>query len=224
MQIVLSDQFKAAFPAGVFGVLICRGCPNRPRAAALAGSRRAVETALRERFAARPIEADPVAGAYAAYFKRHGQRYPVAHQVRTVLGGRPIESRSALVETMFTAELDSLVLTSGHDLSALTPDLLVDVARPGEAYLKINGKERVLTPGDMVVRDAEGVIACVLYGPDFRTRLRDDSRDALFGAWCPVGLEPEVARDHLRNLAELVRLEWPMAQVDEPRALASAAD
>jgi DNA/RNA-binding domain of Phe-tRNA-synthetase-like protein len=224
VRVELSDRFRAAFPAGLFGVLVCRGCPNRPRAAALEGSRRAVETRLRERFAARPIEADPVASAYAAYFKRHGQRYPVTHQARTVLGGRPIESRFALVEVMFTAELDSLVLTSGHDLFALAPDLLVDVARPGETYLRINGQEQALIPGDMVVRDALGVIACVLYGPDFRTRLREDSRDALFGAWCPEGLEPQVVGDHLRSLAALVRLEWPAAQVAEPRVLASSAD
>jgi DNA/RNA-binding domain of Phe-tRNA-synthetase-like protein len=224
MQVVLSEKFKAAHPAGVFGVLVARGCPNRPRAAALADSRLVVETRLRERFAERPIEADPVAGAYAAYFKRRGQRYPVIHQVRTVLGGRPIQGRSALVEAMFTAELDSLVLTSGHDLAALTGGLLVDVAGPGERYVKINGKEQAMTAGDMVVRDAQGVIACVLYGPDFRTRLRDDSRDALFGAWCPAGVAPEIARRHLERLADLVRLEWPEAQVDEPRVLTSAAD
>jgi DNA/RNA-binding domain of Phe-tRNA-synthetase-like protein len=167
------------------------------------------------------MDEDPVARAYAAYFKRYGQRYPVTHQARTILSGRPIESPSALVTAMFTAEIDTLVLTSGHDLDILAGPLTVDVCREGERYSKINGKEQTLAPGDMVVRDAEGVIASVVYGPDFRTRFRETTQAALFGAWCPAGLTRESAAGHLQALAALVRLEWPAAVIDVPRLLAS---
>jgi len=160
-----------------------------------------------------------VAQAYAGYFRRFGSRYPVVHQAKTILAGRPIESPSALVEAMFTAEVDSLVLTSGHDLDVLAGSLTVDVARDGDRYTKINGKEQALKPGDMVVRDAEGVIASVLYGPDFRTRLREESSAALFGAWCPVGLTAAAAEVHLDFLAALLRQEWPDAAIEPVRIL-----
>lgn len=188
MDIALTPAFRQTFPDGVFGVLLARNCPNRARATAIAGEQRVVERRLRERFSAGGIDNHPVAGAYAAYFRRHGARYPVTHQARTIISGRPIESTSALVEVMFTAEVDSLVLTSGHDLEALAEPLRVDVARGGETYTRLSGKVQTLQPGDMVVRDAEGIIACVLYGPDFRTRLRPQTRAALFGAWGPSGL------------------------------------
>lgn len=216
MQITLTAEFTAAFPEGVFGALVVRGCPNRPRATALRPRQREVEARLREQFAARPIEDDAVAGPYAAYFKRWGQRYPVAHQAKTILAGRPIEGPSALVEAMFTAEVATLVLTSGHDLAALAGALLVDVARDGDRYTRLGGKEQALRPGDMVVRDGEGIIACVVHGPDFRTRLRDDTDAALFGAWCPVGLSEQVVAHHLEVLSALIRLEWPAAQLDPP--------
>jgi DNA/RNA-binding domain of Phe-tRNA-synthetase-like protein len=217
MDIALTPEFRAAFPDGIFGALIARQCPNRPRAVRLEEAKRAVEARLRERFPGEAIDADPVARAYAGYFKRAGTRYPVVHQAKTVVGGRPIESPSALVEAMFAAEVGSLVLTSGHDLEALEGPLRVDIARDGDTYTKINGKPQSLRPGDMVVRDGAGIIACVLYGPDDRTRLRLESSAALFGAWCPVGLGAALAEAHLASLAGLLRLEWPDALIDPPR-------
>lgn len=222
MQITLSPAFRAACSDGVFGALITHGCPNRPRATAIGPDQRTVEDRLRERFPGNSIDVDPIAIAYAGYFRRFGVRYPVVHQAKTIIAGRPIESTSALVEVMFTAELDSLVLTSGHDLGALRGSLRADVAGAGETYTKISGKEQALRAGDMVVRDADGVIACVVYGPDSRTRLREDSAAALFGAWCPTGIPAEVVEAHLATLAGLVRREWPGATVERPHILRAA--
>lgn len=219
MDIVLTSEFRAAFPSGIFGALVVRGCPNRARTLALPPVQREVEERLRQRFPGESIDADPVAQAYAGYFRRFGSRYPVVHQVKTILSGRPIESPSALVEAMFTAEVASLVLTSGHDLDVLAGSLTVDVSRYGDRYTKINGKEQVLKPGDMVVHDTEGVIASVLYGPDFRTRLREESSTALFGVWCPVGLTAAAAEAHLDFLAALLRQEWPDAVIEPLRIL-----
>lgn len=222
VEIALTPAFRTAFPEGIFGALTARGCPNRLRAERLGDDKRAVETRLRQRFPGETIDADPVARAYAGYFRRHGARYPVVHQAKTILSGRPIESPSAQVEAMFTAEVDSLILTSGHDLDALQGPLWVDVARDDEVYTKINGKPQALRPGDMVVRDSAGIIACVLHGPDQRTRLRLESGAALFGAWCPVDVAPAAVEAHLAALARLLRVEWPEATVDPPRCCTAA--
>lgn len=219
MQIELTPSFHGAFRDGVFGALIAHGCANRPRATAIGPDQRRVETRLRNRFPGNAIDTDPVAVAYASYFRRFGGRYPVVHQAKTIIAGRPIESASALVEVMFTAELDSLVLTSGHDLRALNGSLRVDVARADEGYTKLSGKEQALRPGDMVVRDAEGIIASVAHGPDLRTRLREDSAAALFGAWCPHGIRAAAVEAHLATLAALLRREWPGATMEPPQIL-----
>jgi DNA/RNA-binding domain of Phe-tRNA-synthetase-like protein len=223
MEIELTPAFRTAMPEGVFGALLVHGCANRARPVALDVHKRAVEARLRQRFTAESLEADPVARAYAGYFRRQGARYPVAHQARTVLQGRSIESPSALVEAMFTAEVESLVLTSGHDLNSLSGTLRVDLARDGEVYTKLSLKDQALRPGDMVVRDTDGVIACVLYGPDYRTRLRLETRDALFGAWCPVGLTGAIVQDHFDTLSRLLQTEWPEAEIEPPVVLAVRA-
>jgi DNA/RNA-binding domain of Phe-tRNA-synthetase-like protein len=217
MKIAITPTFCSAYPEGIFGVLIARGCANRPQTLSIAEDKRAVEGRLREKFPGEAIDADPVARAYAQYFRRYGGRYPVVHQAKTVLGGRSIQSNSALVEAMFTAELDSLVLTSGHDLGALRFPLAVDVAVAGDTYTPLSGKDRMLKAGDMIVRDPEGIIASVAYGPDDRTRLRPDTDAALFGAWCPVGIAPMIVEAHLEKLATLLRQEWPASAVEPVR-------
>jgi DNA/RNA-binding domain of Phe-tRNA-synthetase-like protein len=217
MTIALTPAFSSTYPEGIFGVLIAHGCPNRSQTLSMAPEERAVEGRLRERFPSETIDDDPVARAYALYFRRYGGRYPVVHQAKTVLAGRSIESNSALVEAMFTAELDSLVLTSGHDLGALRPPLAVDVAVSGDTYTMLSGKDRILKAGDMIVRDAEGIIASVAYGPDDRTRMRPDTDAALFGAWCPVGIPPMKIEAHLEKLAALLKQEWPTSTVEPVR-------
>lgn len=217
MQVELSLAFRAALPDGLFGVLVARGCPNRPTVTAVEQELRAIEAGLRARFPGDAIDDDPVARAYAAYFRRHGGRYPVVHQAKTVIAGRPIESPSALVTVMFAAEVESLVLTSGHNLEALRGPLHVDVAGEEESYTKLSGKPQRLRPGDMVVRDADGVIASVVHGPDFCTRLRPETSAAVYGAWCPAGVPVPAVEAHLATLARLVRLEWPEAVIEPPR-------
>jgi DNA/RNA-binding domain of Phe-tRNA-synthetase-like protein len=217
MQIALTPAFHEAYPDGIFGALIASGCPNRPRASTIDPDQRAVEARLRERFPNETIYEDPVALAYAKYFRRYGSRYPVVHQARTILSGKPIEGPSALVEIMFTAEIDSLVLTSGHDLRALCSPLLVDAAQAGEVYTRLSGQAQTLKAADMVVRDAEGIIASVLYGPDARTRLRAASDAVLYGVWCPIGIPLAVIHRHLQALTQLVRREWPEATIAASR-------
>src|SRR3989337_1806271 len=144
MEIELTPAFREAFPEGIFGALIARDCPNRARALAIGPAQRIVETRLRERFPDDTIDSDPVALAYAVYFRRYGARYPVVPQARTIIVGRAIDSPSALVEVMFTAEVDSLVLTSGHDLDALAWALRVDVAPARRAHTKLSRQETEL--------------------------------------------------------------------------------
>jgi DNA/RNA-binding domain of Phe-tRNA-synthetase-like protein len=117
---------------------------------------------------------------------------------------------------MFTAELDSLILTSGHDLDALRGPLVVDVAEAGDAYTRLSGRDQMLKAGDMIVRDAVGIVASVAYGPDERTRIRSQTAAALFGAWCPVGIGVATATAHLERLAALLRQEWPDAVLEAP--------
>jgi hypothetical protein len=45
------------------------------------------------------------------------------------------------------AELQNLILTAGHDLTAVVPPVRADVTREGDWYVLLNGSERVLGLG-----------------------------------------------------------------------------
>ena len=105
-------------------------------------------------------------GAYIDYYRAHGKTYHVKAQWESVaIKGKPIPGRAALVEAMFMAELENLVLTAGHDISKLVPPVRVDVTRDGDHYVLMNGSERDLEAGDMMMADGEAIISSVLYGP-----------------------------------------------------------
>src|SRR5437588_219970 len=57
---------------------------------------------------------------YARHYRAFGQTYHVLRQLESVaLKGKPLTSPSTLVLAMFAAELESLLLTAGHDLDAV---------------------------------------------------------------------------------------------------------
>ena len=67
--------------------------------------------------------------AYAAYYERFNKTYHVQLQLESVaLKGKSIPRVSALVEAMFMAELENLLLTAGHDLDVVQ-------GRPGSTCL-----------------------------------------------------------------------------------------
>ena len=114
---------------------------------------------------------------------------------------------------MFTAELDSLLLTAGHDLHALQPPIVLDRSQADERFVGLGGREQVVRAGDMLMRDQAGIISAVLYGPDQHTRLADGTRRALFTTYAPAGIAPEHVLRHLDHLSALVRLAAPGAEV-----------
>jgi hypothetical protein len=51
----------------------------------------------------------------------------------------------------------------------------------------------------------------VLYGPDHRTRITPDTRQAIFCVYAPAGIAPEAVERHLADIASNVRLIAPQA-------------
>lgn len=152
--------------------------------------------------------------AYRAYYKRFKKTYHVQLQLESIiLKGKSIPRVASLVEAMFMAELEDLLLTAGHDLEVLEMPVGVDVARGGERYVRINGQEQELKAGDMMIADGQGVISSVLYGPDLRTRILPKTQKVLFTTYAPPGIDEQAVWEHLRQLESNVRLVAPQASV-----------
>jgi DNA/RNA-binding domain of Phe-tRNA-synthetase-like protein len=218
LSIEASADWRNTFPNASVGCLVMHGVRNAEHNLRLHGSLSELQAHLRERYASadRAVLAGlPVIQAYQAHYRPFGQTYHVLRQLESVVfKGRDLKSPGGtLVSAMFAAELGSLLLTAGHDVDALAPPLLVDCSRADDRFVGINGQERALKPGDMLMRDGLGIISAVLNGPDQRTRLSEATRRALFVTYAPAGISPADVQRHLDQIVEYIRLSNPQAEV-----------
>ena len=216
--VTVSEAWKTTHPGAAAGVLVMRNLANPAQHPALEPWIAECEAELRARFAGSDrsaLRALAPLQAYAAYYKRYGKTYHVQLQLESVaLKGKAITRSSALVSAMVTTELKHLLLTAGHDLDAVQPPVTLTVASGQERYRLLGGREQALQAGDMMMADGAGVISSVLYGPDERTRLRPETRQALFTVYAPPGIAESAIVRHLEDLRAAVRLFSPDADVE----------
>lgn len=219
-MLVVSDAWQAAYPDAVVGLLAMRNVANPARHPALDQRKDVLEEGLRARFgdvAPTELKTLPRLAAYASYYKRFKKTYHVAHQLASVAQqGKAMPRRAALVEAMFMAELERLLLTAGHDLATLVAlPLRLDVATGEERYRLLAGAEQATKAGDMLIADGEGVVSSIVYGPDERTRIRPETRAAVFTVYGVPGIGEAAVREQLAAIEANVRLISPDAEVIE---------
>jgi DNA/RNA-binding domain of Phe-tRNA-synthetase-like protein len=213
----VTDNWKKAFPEAHAGVLVMQDVSNPHQHAALNEQKLLLEKQLRERFAGQgraEIGKLPVLQAYEAYYRRFNKTYHVQLQLESiVLKGKSIPSVAALVEAMFMAEVNHLLLTAGHDLDTLQLPVMLDVSRGGERYTLMRGQEQELKPGDMFIADRTGIISNIIYGPDLRTQIQAQTHNVMFTVYAPAGIPEDEIVKHLQEIQRNVLLVSPHAQV-----------
>jgi DNA/RNA-binding domain of Phe-tRNA-synthetase-like protein len=221
-MLTVSETWKETYPGAAVGILALRGVTNPKRHPELEARKAALEGRLRAQFAGQTkadLKALPIIQAYTAYYKRFKKTYHLLLQLESVaLKGQPIPSVAALVEAMFMAELDDLLLTAGHDLALVEQPLRLDVADGSERFVNIAGQENALKPGDMFIADARGVLSSIVYGSDRRTMITPDTTQALFTTYAPAGtgvpggIGAQAVHQHLEHIRENVLLFAPQAE------------
>ena len=218
MHVETTERWHATFPGGHVRVLLIGNVANTKRSTPLDAQKREVEARLRERYA--DFSRDDFLGletlkAYRDYYKRFGNTYHVQGQLESVVHkGKSLPNVSPLVDANFTAELETLVLTAGHDADLLEEPLTIDATKGGEAFTQMNGSKRSLKADDMMMSDAEGIICTILYGQDKRTHISPKTRRALYVAYAPVGVPREEVTRQLELIRENVLLFAPDAEVE----------
>ncbi|MFN2281075.1 MAG: hypothetical protein ACK2TZ_04360 [Anaerolineales bacterium] len=219
----LSPAWKSTYPEAIVGVLAMGGASNPSSHPELQAAKAALEEELRTRYAGwdrAQLKALPVMQAYEAYYKPFKKTYHVLQQIESVaFKGKSIPKVAALVETMFMAELDNLLLTAGHDLDQVEPPVTIDVASGDESYVRMNGDDQVLKADDMMITDRRGILSSIIYGPDQRTRIRPETRRVLFTTYGPPGIEAGLMRAHLEQLRDNVLLVAPGAETEAMQVL-----
>jgi DNA/RNA-binding domain of Phe-tRNA-synthetase-like protein len=214
----VTSAWKTAYPQALAGVLVLRAVSNPPHDAALESKKVALEEELRVRYSGQDrttIARHPVLQAYSDYYRQFKKTYHIQLQLESiVLKGKSIPSVAALVESMFMAEMQDMLLTAGHDLDAVHLPLTLDVATGSEKYTLLRGDEQILKAGDMMISDQKGVISSIVYGPDQRTQITPGTQNVVFTVYAPPGIDEQTVAGHLQHIQENVMLFAPQAQIE----------
>jgi DNA/RNA-binding domain of Phe-tRNA-synthetase-like protein len=214
----ITPAWKSTHSVALAGVLVLRDVSNPPHHAELENRKVALEERLRSQFSGQDraaIASHPVLQAYGNYYRQFKKTYHIQLQLESiVLKGKSIPNVAALVESMFMAEMQDLLLTAGHDLDVLQLPLVLDVATGTEEYTLLRGEQQTLKPGDMMIRDQVGVISSIIYGPDQRSQIAPGTRNVVFTVYAPSGIDAQTVFDHLQHIQENVMIFSPQAQVE----------
>ena len=220
-----TTEWRTLHPAAVIGLMELSGVDNTQPCPQLNQRKRQTEGHLRNDFAGfnrQDFLALPVMAAYQRYYKRFSKNYHVLLQVESlVLKGKSLPDVSPLVDANFIAEVDTLVLTAGHDADRLELPVWIDVSRPGDVMALMSGETRPIQAGDMAMRDAHGVCCTILYGQDNRSPITTETQHVLYVSYAPAGVPGEVVETHLKQVEQNVRLFAPQASLEQFQLLST---
>lgn len=228
LSISATDEWRNAHPGGIIGLLELSGIENFHATSVLDERKQETEASLRERyrsFTRQDFLALPVMSAYEKYYKRFDKTYHVLLQVESiVIKGKNLPNVLPLVDANFIAEVETLVLTAGHDVAKLREPITIDVSREGDQMTQMNGTSRVIRAGDMIMRDADGISCSIIYGQDNRSPITTQTSHVLYVAYAPAGVPAESVDSQLQKIEENIRLFSPNILIEQHRLMRSDAN
>jgi DNA/RNA-binding domain of Phe-tRNA-synthetase-like protein len=225
LSISATKRWRNAHPGATIGLLELSGIDNTKSSAQLDDRKRDTETHLGERyqgFTRQDFLELPAMSAYERYYKRFDKTYHVQLQVESiVLKGKRLPNVSPLVDANFIAEVETLILTAGHDVAKLNGSLFIDVSQDGDQMTQMNGAVKTIRPGDMIMRDAGGICCSIIYGQDNRSPVSAETSHVLYVAYAPAGITADLVDTQLRRVEENIRLFAPSAAVEQHELLSA---
>lgn len=223
LAISATNEWRAAHPGAIIGVLEISGLKRVGAPSRLRERKRELEASLRRRyqgFIRQNFLALPVMAEYDRYYRRFNKTYHVQLQLESVvLKGRDLPEVSPAVDANFMAELETLVLTAGHDGDKLVEPIVIDVSREGEQMTQMHGAPKAIRSGDMIMRDAEGISCSIIYGQDARSPIAAETSRVVYVAYAPAGVPIDAVEDQLRHIEGNLRLFSADVIVEQRRLL-----
>jgi DNA/RNA-binding domain of Phe-tRNA-synthetase-like protein len=218
-----TDAWRAAHPGAIVGLLEVSGVANGGASSALNARKREIEAGLRERYngvTRKELMALPAMAEYDRYYTRFNKTYHVQLQLESiVVKGKRLPDVSPAVDANFMAEVETLILTAGHDAAKLRGPIVIDVSLDGEQMTPMNGAARGIRAGDMVMRDTDGICCSIIYGQDARSPISPATSAILYVAYAPAGVVADLVERQLQRIEEHLRLVSPDVATVQRRLL-----
>lgn len=215
-MVIIEDRWKMQYPGASVGIMIVNDVCNPKHSDDLQRKKAELISGLQSKFTTKAdLLADDSIQKYSAYYKQYKKTYHVVAQMESIIfKEKAIPCVAALVEAMFMAELKSGLLTAGHDARKLKMPLIISSAKGDEKYIGISGKEQSVKADDMMIQDDIGIISSILYGPDNRTRITENTTTSMFAVYAPAGIEKYFIEEHFNEIIANILLFAPNIVVE----------
>jgi DNA/RNA-binding domain of Phe-tRNA-synthetase-like protein len=223
LPISATDEWRTSHPGAIIGLLEVSAVTNIRSSPELDERKRTTEARLRRRyqgFTRQDFLTLPILTAYERYYKNFNKTYHVQLQLESiVLKGKNLPDVSPLVDSNFIAEVETLILTAGHDVAKLHEPVFMDVSREGDIMMQMNGTSKAIRAGDMIMKDADGLCCSILYGQDNRSPISPETSHVLYVSYAPAGVQAEAVDLQLQRVVENIRLFSPTAMIEQQQLL-----
>ena len=143
-------------------------------------------------------------GLYEAFFKKQKRQSPLSFQLNGVLQ-KGFPSINPFVDILILSEMQNGVLMGIQDLDKISGDLAVDLAQKGEEFEGFKNRIRC-RKGEIVLRDAESIVASYFQGPDKKTSISPKTRNVILYAFFVPGIEKKCIQQALEQAVWLLNL------------------
>ncbi|OQB20802.1 MAG: B3/4 domain protein [Firmicutes bacterium ADurb.Bin182] len=150
-----------------------------------------------------------IVSAYIKYYKKFKKTYHVLPQIESIIHGKEIPDTLPLIQALLLTEIQTGMLIAGHDLDNAALPFSIECAEGGETYVGAGGREIVLKPGDISMRDQSGFVLSIIYGQDERTRIKENTQNILYLIDGVSGIDKKYYADALDTLIHNVRIFQP---------------
>jgi DNA/RNA-binding domain of Phe-tRNA-synthetase-like protein len=216
-MLLITDQCRKAYPEICAGLLVMKNVRNLQSHEELEARKKELENSLRNKYndyTRNDFKNIETMKVYVDYYKKFKKSYHVLLQLESVvLKNKSIPDVSALVETMFMAELKNLLLTASHDMKHVDLPLRMDISNGSEDFLTISNKLQDLNKNDLYCAEQKGIISNIVYGPDLNTRIRQDTSEVMHFVYGLPGIEDHEVMKHLNDIKEYTEIFSPDLQV-----------
>lgn len=216
-MIQISESWFESHPGAALGILALNNVIPAAETDRLEQKKSLLENQLRARFQDQnraSIRSLPEMEAYTKYYRRFKKTYHILLQLESITQkNKPIPRGPVLVQVMFMAEMESFLLTAGHDLDKIRGPINLASSNGEEVYKLLRGDTTSCKAGDMIMSDQLGVICSIIYGQDSRTSIANETENVLYVTYIPPGITEQMIDHHLDELEQNVALISPSATI-----------
>lgn len=207
MRLTIDPALRASFPGLDAHLLEVRGIRVRDRDDRLDAFADILVGEFREHLRLESLKDEPSLRAYRDFYWRVGidptKIRPASEALlRRVVQGKELPRINTLVDAYNLASMKTRVAIAAFDLERVRGDLTMRLARPGETFQGIGMAEPIALKGhEVVVQDAEALVAIYPYRDADATKVTTATRDTMFMT-CGV---PGLPEDKLREADETTK-------------------